>query len=80
MPGPVLTTSNEAGSRFNGLRSLKDSGWAKAKGSNEESGPEECRGSFQPLFEGRAQVGGVISSVMSGPSILRCLDSELTNF
>ena len=41
-PGPVLIASNEAGSRFNGLRSLKDSGWAKAKESNEESGPEEC--------------------------------------
>ena len=42
--GPVLIASNEAGLRFNGLRSLKDSGWAKAKESNEESGLEECRG------------------------------------
>lgn len=53
-PDPSLTAPNEAGSRSNGLRPMKDSGWAKAKDSNEESRSEEFQGPFQSLIVGRA--------------------------
>ena len=78
-PDPVSSTSFETGPLLFGLSSRKDPGRAKAKESFVESGPD-CRGPIQPLAKVRAQFGEARPSVLSGLSLLRGLESDISSF
>ena len=76
---PVSSTSFETGPLLFGLSSRKDPGRAKAKESFVESGPD-CQGPIQPLAKVRAQFGEARPSVLSGLSLLRGLESDISSF
>ena len=76
---PISSTSIETGLLLFGLSSRKDLGWAKAKESFVESGPD-YQGLIQPLAKDRAQFGEARPSVLSGPILLRGPDSDISSF